>query len=163
MSQVLELRRITAADAAVLYRIYASTREAELEQVDWSAEQKAAFLHMQFQAQHNYYAEHYPNGQFQLILLAGTPAGRLYLDCRDNEIRIVDISLLPPYRNHGIGTGLLEEILAEGERAHVPVTIHVECFNPALRLYQRLGFRLAEDKGVYYFLEKSPTQISGRP
>ena len=80
----------------------------------------------------------------------------MYLDRRAAEIRIVDIALLPPWRNRGVGTALLRNILAEGERAELPITIHVECFNPALRLYERLGFRKVEDKGVYYFMEKAP-------
>ena len=34
-----------------------------------------------------------------------------------------------------------------------PLRIHVERFNPALQLYERLGFKQIEDKGVYLFLE----------
>jgi len=156
MNLTLTLRPIAAEDMDLLCRVYASTREEELAQVEWGAGQKAAFLQMQFDAQHAYYQENYPNAQFQVILVNGEPAGRLYVDRRAAEIRIVDIALLPEYRNRGVGSALLRDILAEGERAGLPVTIHVESFNPALRLYQRLGFRMAEDKGVYYFMEKSP-------
>ena len=156
MDQALTLRPIADDDRDLLYRVYASTREDELAQVAWDEDQKAAFLRMQFDAQYSYYAEHYPNAQFQVILLNGEPIGRLYLERRAREIRIVDIALLPEYRNRGIGSALLHEILAEGQRAGLPVTIHVECFNPALRLYERLGFRKLEDKGVYYFMEKPP-------
>jgi ribosomal protein S18 acetylase RimI-like enzyme len=156
MDQALTLRPITNEDRDLLYRIYASTRAEELAQVAWDEAQKAAFLQMQFDAQHSYYHENYPNAQFQVIMLNGAPAGRLYLDRRAREIRIVDIALLPEYRNRGIGSALLHEIVAEGQHAGLPVTIHVECFNPALRLYERLGFRKVEDKGVYYFMEKPP-------
>jgi ribosomal protein S18 acetylase RimI-like enzyme len=65
----------------------------------------------------------------------------------------VDITLLPPYRQAGIGTAILRDILAEGTAAAKPVRIHVEKFNPALRLYTRLGFTPIADKGVYLFLE----------
>jgi hypothetical protein len=41
----------------------------------------------------------------------------------------------------------------------LPATIHVERFNPALHLYERLGFRLAEDKGVYYFMKWLPASL----
>src|SRR5688500_328403 len=114
MDQALSLRPITDDDRDMLYRVYASTREDELAQVAWDDDQKAAFLRMQFDAQYSYYAEHYPKAQFQVILLNGEPVGRLYLDRRAREIRIVDIALLPEYRNRGIGTALLHEILAEG-------------------------------------------------
>jgi ribosomal protein S18 acetylase RimI-like enzyme len=156
MNQAPTLRPITNDDRDLLYRIYASTRAEELSQVAWDEAQKAAFLRMQFDAQHSYYHENYPNAQFQVIMLDGAPAGRLYLDRRSAEIRIVDIALLPEYRNRGIGSALLRDVLAEGQRAGLPVTIHVESFNPALRLYERLGFRKVEDKGVYYFMEKPP-------
>jgi hypothetical protein len=43
----------------------------------------------------------------------------------------------------------------EARASAKPLRIHVERFNPALRLYERLGFRQVEDKGVYLFLEWS--------
>jgi ribosomal protein S18 acetylase RimI-like enzyme len=145
-------------DEEFLYRVYASTREAELALVDWDAAQKAAFLRMQFAAQHQYYQEHYTGAAFQVILADGRPAGRLYVARWPDEIRIVDIALLPEYRNAGIGTALLRELLAEGAQAGKPVTIHVEQFNPALRLYARLGFTRIAERGVYYLMEWSPAR-----
>jgi ribosomal protein S18 acetylase RimI-like enzyme len=64
--------------------------------------------------------------------------------------------LLPEYRGQGVGTAVLAAILSDGQRQALPVRIHVERFNPALRLYARLGFRHVADEGVYYFLEKTP-------
>ena len=84
------------------------------------------------------------------------PVGRLYIARWDDEIRIVDIALLPPSLNAGIGTAILRDILAEAAVAQKPVRIHVEQFNPALRLYERLGFAPIEDKGVYLFMEWAP-------
>lgn len=155
-TQSLTLRPVADDDLELLYRIYASTREEELAQVAWAPGQQAAFLQMQFDAQHRYYQANYPGAQFQVIMLDGQPVGRLYLDRRAGELRIVEIALLPEQRNRGVGSALLRAILAEGEGAGLPVTIHVECFNPALRLYERLGFRKVEDKGVYYLMEKPP-------
>ncbi len=154
------LQPIQPGDEEFLYRVYASTREAELALVDWDAAQKEAFLRMQFTAQHQYYQEHYAGAAFQLILVDGQPAGRLYVARWPDEIRIVDIALLPEYRSAGIGTALLKELLAEGARAGKPVSIHVERFNPALRLYERLGFTPVADKGVYLLLECSPERRS---
>ncbi len=153
MTQQITLRPITPQDQDFLYRVYASTRAAELGQVDWDEARKSVFLRMQFNAQHLYYAENYAHAQFQIVLLDGAPIGRLYVDKRAAEIRIVDIALLPKQCGQGIGSHLLLEILAEGQARGVPVTIHVERFNPALRLYERLGFRPVEDKGVYLLME----------
>jgi ribosomal protein S18 acetylase RimI-like enzyme len=153
---MISLCPTTLKDNEFLYRVYASTRQEELAQVDWDTAQKEAFLRMQFEAQAKYYAENYVGAQFQIVLLNDTPVGRLYVVRWAKEIRIMDIALLPEYRGRGIGSALLKEILAEGQARGVPVTIHVERLNPALRLYDRLGFRLAEDKGVHYLLEWTP-------
>jgi ribosomal protein S18 acetylase RimI-like enzyme len=152
----ITLRPIEADDEAFLYRVYAATRAAELAQVEWDAAQREAFLRQQFTAQHRYYQEHYADTAFQVVLVDGRPAGRLYVARWPEEVRIVDIALLPEHRHAGIGTALLRELQAEAARAGKPLRIHVEVFNPARRLYERLGFRTIADRGVYLFLEWSP-------
>src|SRR5206468_633255 len=121
-----------------LYQVYASTRLEELAVTGWDEAQRDAFLRQQFSAQHQYYQEHYAGATFDVIELDGQPIGRLYVARWENEIRIVDIALLPQYRRGGIGSALLKQVLAEGDAAGKPVSIHVEQFNPALRLYERL-------------------------
>ena len=148
---MIELRPAEPADREFLYRVYAGTRTEELAVVPWDEAQKEAFLRSQFDAQDRWYREHYARATFEVVVVDGEPAGRLYLHRGESEIRIVDIALLPEHRGNGVGTALLRDLLAEADRR---VTIHVERFNPALRLYERLGFTLAEDKGVYLLLER---------
>ncbi len=151
------LRPIAPTDRELLYRVYASTRAEELAAVDWSAAQREAFLRQQFEAQHAWYQQNYAGGAFDVVLdAAGRPAGRLYVARWPREIRLIDVALLPEFRRQGLGGAILRDLLAEAGRAGKPVTIHVERLNPALRLYERLGFRLKEDKGVYLFLEWLP-------
>ena len=161
MNRVVTLRPITAKDSDFLYRVYASTREDELAPLGWDAAQKACFLEMQFAAQHKFYQEQFPEAEFRIILLDGKSVGRLYVDRQEDEIRILDIALLPEHRNHGIGSALLRDVLADGERAGLPVRIHVELYNPALSLYNRLGFHKIGEGEVYFLLEWSP-EGSGR-
>ena len=151
----IALRKETLVDGGFLLEVYGSTRQEEMKLVDWADDQKEAFLTMQFNAQHRYYLENYPGAEFQIVMWDRKPAGRLYVHKRENEIRIMDITLLPEYRNLGIGTKLLKDILEQGRQFRLPVTIHVERSNPALSLYQRLGFQLEEDKGVYLLLKWS--------
>lgn len=152
------LRPATEADEAFLLSVYASTRQQELEAVQWTAAQKAAFLAWQGAAQHRYYRQNYAGAEYAVIEAEGHPIGRLYLHRRSDEIRIMDIALLPPYRGRGVGTRLLRQVLDEGRRTGRSVSIHVEKDNPALRLYERLGFRRAADRGVYLFLEWRPDE-----
>jgi ribosomal protein S18 acetylase RimI-like enzyme len=114
---------------------------------------------MQFNAQHQFYQEQFSKAEFLIILSDGRPAGRLYLDRREDEIRIVDIALLPEYRGSGMGTSILKDVLAEGKEKNLPVRIHVERYNRALSLYNRLGFIRIGDNGVYYLMEWSPDSL----
>jgi ribosomal protein S18 acetylase RimI-like enzyme len=150
------LRPAIEGDREFLFRVYASTRAEELAPVPWTGEQKDAFLRMQFSCQDTYYRDNFPRAEFSVIEHGGEPAGRLYLDRGRDEIRVVDIALLPEHRRAGIGTELRRRILAEAAASARPVRIHVERFNPALALYERLGFRRVGDTGVYFFMEWTP-------
>jgi ribosomal protein S18 acetylase RimI-like enzyme len=151
---MIELLPAELGDREFLYRVYASTRDEELAVVPWDEAQKEAFLRAQFDAQARWYREHYAAASFDVVLVDGEPCGRLYVHRGASEIRIVDIALLPEHRGNGVGTALLGDLLAEADTTGRRVTIHVERFNPALRLYERLGFSVAEDKGVYMLLER---------
>lgn len=152
---MMHLRPISKEDEAFLFRVYAGTRTEELQQLGWDEQAKHDFLTSQFNAQHRYYHEQYPGAEFQLILREDEPVGRLYVNRSNNEIRIVDIALLPEFQRQGIGSALLRTLLAEARDSHLPVRIHVEKFNPAMHLYERLGFRQIEDQAVYVLMEWS--------
>lgn len=156
MTMHITLRPEEAGDEEFLNHLYATTREAEMALVPWNVAQKEDFLNMQFRAQREHYQRYYPSACFQVIEIDGTPAGRLYVDRWEGEIRVMDISLLPKYRGQGTGGQLLGEILDEGKRQGNAVTIHVEQYNPARRLYDRLGFEIVEDKGVYLLMRWTP-------
>ncbi len=155
-SLAVGLRPAGEGDTAFLRGVYRSTREDELALTGWDEGQKDAFVEMQFDAQHRYYAEHYADASFDVVLVDGEAVGRLYVARWPQEIRIVDIALLPEYRNRGVGSCLLQDILAEGAQRATRVTIHVERFSRALRLYERLGFSPVADRGVYLLLEWRP-------
>lgn len=148
----LVLRPIGEADTDFLLRVYGSTREDELNLVAWSDEQKAAFVQHQFHAQHSHYQTYYGGASFDVIEADGEPVGRLYVARWPAEIRIVDIALLPAHRGRGIGGRLIRDLLAEGDAAGTPVSIHVEQYNPAQRLYRRLGFEPTGEHGVYLLM-----------
>jgi ribosomal protein S18 acetylase RimI-like enzyme len=156
MQSSVTLRSVSLGDEPFLFALYASTRLEELAQVGWDRQQQENFLRMQFHAQTRYYESEYPGADFRVILVAGEAAGRLYVHRREREIRIMDICLLPHYRGKGIGSSLLQQILSEGAEHGKPVTIHVEVFNPALRLYERLGFRKIASNGLYDLMEWLP-------
>lgn len=152
----IELRERSEQDLLFLSDLYASTREEELRQVDWPEQQKRAFLHDQFTRQHEHYLKHYPRANWLLIEREGRPIGRLYEETTSAELRLMDISLLPAFRNQGIGSALMRTLMAHADGINLPVSLHVESFNPALRMYERFGFATVETRGIYYFMRRNP-------
>ena len=151
------LRPETEADVPFLRRLYISTRWEELAPIThWTDAQKIAFIESQFDAQRSYYLSHYASAVFDVLEAQGVPAGRLYLDRQADTLLVVDIALLPEWCGRGIGTALLEAMFAEARLSGKGVTISVEKFNPAQRLYRRLGFREYAESDVYWFMHWSP-------
>jgi ribosomal protein S18 acetylase RimI-like enzyme len=148
----VQFRPVVAADNAFLCGLYADTRAAEMALVAWSDEEKAKFLSSQFALQDRHYRNVYIGADFLLIESDGSPIGRIYVYRSSDEIRLMDIALVPAWRNRGIGTALLHELMDEARANGSEITLHVEPDNPAQRLYQRLGFSLIEQRGTYDFL-----------
>lgn len=151
----VELRPATPDDYEELVAVYASTRADELAQVTfWDDAQKLAFCRMQYDAQKADYDQRYPEPQYDLILLEGRPAGRIWVGRDDELIHMLDISLLPWARGQGIGTalvrGLIEEARASGKHLRHMVFVLNE---GARRLYERLGFVVFEEVGPYLHME----------
>jgi ribosomal protein S18 acetylase RimI-like enzyme len=160
------LRPARAEDKPFLYALYASTRDDEMALVDWSEPQKESFLRTQFEAQHSYYTGHFCTAQFEVVEQRQQPIGRFYVDRRENEIRVIDIALLPTFRQRGIGTALMQGVMNEAAQTEKPVTIHVEQFNSAMRFYQRLGFQAVCLEGMHWLMEwraSSEARAAPRP
>jgi ribosomal protein S18 acetylase RimI-like enzyme len=147
---LIDFRPITDEDTEFLYHLYASTREDEMAKTGWNDQQKEGFLRMQFNLQHTQYLQNYKNASFEIILLDKIPIGRLYVDRRTNEIRIIDLSLLTEYRSQGIGSKILKDLIAEANEKNLPLNLHVIQNNPAIRLYERLGFNKVGESGFHF-------------
>jgi len=147
------LRPVSADDEEFLLRVYASTRTEEMALVPWNEEQKQTFLRMQFDAQRASYQQQFPEAEYHVILHDGLPAGRLIVERSDKNILLIDIALLPVFRNLGIGSRLIEDLKAEARASERLLWVDVEFFNPAQHLYHRLGFEKIDEIGCYWRLE----------
>jgi ribosomal protein S18 acetylase RimI-like enzyme len=163
MASDFSLRPVTDEDRPFLLELYAGTREQELSVTDWTPEQKFAFCAMQFHAQDVFYRENYPGAELSIILAGDERAGRLYIHRRPKEIRLMDIAVAANHRNRGIGTEFLGRLIGEATAACLPLTIHVEQLNPALRLYERLGFKKVGENSVYFLMEYLPPGAAPGP
>lgn len=157
---MISLRNSLPSDDLFLLQLYATTRAAEMAMVDWSDEQKSAFLTMQFNAQRNSYRMQFPQATYQVITDGEVRMGRLITDRTQRRLLLMDIALLPEYRNRGIGTRLIRELQQEAESAKQKIGLHVEPYNPAFRLYQRLGFVPIAEAGFYIEMEWQQNEIN---
>lgn len=142
----ITLRAAAPDDAAFLFEVYASTRAEELALTPWTDEQRQAFLKMQFDAQHSDYHGRFPDADYQVILADGEAVGRLYVERDKETIHILDIAVLPERRRAGVASYLIQELVAEAGKSEKTVQIYVETCNPALSLFEHLGFsKIAEE------------------
>lgn len=149
MSRGYRLRPQTDEDIPFLMQLYASTRQDEMAPVPWTDEEKHDFLAGQFQTQRHYYSAHFPGCAFDVLVHDAKRVGRLYLDRRRTGFHVIDIALLPDWRGRGVGTAILQALQVAARASGKGVGMMVEKFNPALRLYRRLGFVEIADHGIY--------------
>lgn len=143
-------------DERLLFDIYASTREEELALTNWDEPMRRAFLNQQFNAMRQGYRCMFPAGEFAIIELDGKPVGRIVIDRSATEVRVVDIALLPAYRNRGVGTYLMRRVCAQAAQGGKPVRLCVLKNNRAFRWYERLGFAKIGEVSFYDELEWRP-------
>ena len=146
------LRPVREEDGEILLAIYASARAEEMALVPWTEAQKKAFMQMQLSAQQNHYRTYFPRATHDLILVNDAPVGRLYVDRRESEIRILDVTMLTESRGRGIGTQVLNDLMKEAADTHNSLSIYVESFNRSLGLFQRLGFVKTEENGALWLM-----------
>ena len=150
-------RRETDGDLDFLKSLYAASREREFAILsNWTDEEKRNFLDQQFSAQHCHYKKHYPDAELDIIEIDGQPIGRLYIAELRQEIRLMDVALLPDARNSGIGGQICAEIKIRAAQASKIVSLHVEDDNPAKRLYERMGFVEVGDVTFYKLMHWCP-------
>lgn len=156
----LSYRPMTEADRPFLEAVYVSTRLEEVAATGWPAEMQLQFLHDQFRLQHSHYQQHYRDAEWLIIERDNVAIGRLYVDETPEQLHVIDIALLPDQQRFGLGTAILSDLLDDARGGSKRVAVYVEKNNPALALYQRLGFRWVEDQGPYQFMTWTATPVS---
>jgi GNAT superfamily N-acetyltransferase len=150
----LTLRRVGPEDEEFLVALYGSTREEELAQVEWAEGQKDRFLRWQYELQRSEYQTRFPDADYYIVVMDDRPAGRIWIGRDEQQIRLLDIALLPEFQNRGAGTLLIRHLIGEASVAGKPLRHMVFVLNSdAHRFYERLGFVVIEDLGAYKHME----------
>ncbi len=141
-------------DNAFLFAAYAASRDDEMAMVMWDETAKNAFLQTQFAAQQRHYLAHYDNVSCHIVKLREQSVGLIWVARWPKEIRLMDMVVLTQYRNQGIGTYLLQQLMAEAAQTNRMVTLHTWEGNPAAaRFYIKHGFAKVSSDGMYAQME----------
>jgi ribosomal protein S18 acetylase RimI-like enzyme len=149
----ITLRPATEDDRQFLLALYKSSRGDDLRDLGWEEERIAEFLEMQYEAHQNFLSNDHPDIQDQVVLSFGEPVGHLAIEQRSEEIRLVDVSLMPEQRQHGTGTLLIQELQTQAAAAKRPLRLQVIRFSRAVGLFERLGFRRTSETGSHFQME----------
>lgn len=150
------LRPVTAEDTAFLLQVYKSSRGEDLRELGWDEARIDEFLKMQYEAQRTFDGKDFAQATDEVILSSGERAGRLLVDSRENEIRCIDLALLPEFRNRGLGTLLVRRLQQKAAAANKPLRLQVIRFSRAINLFERLGFVRTSESGTHFQLEWKP-------
>jgi ribosomal protein S18 acetylase RimI-like enzyme len=135
---LIHLRPERAEDEALLFVLFCASREAEFAALPQP--QRESLLHFQYQAQSRDYAARFPRSEHFIVEFCGQAAGRLLLNRETNELRVVDIAVVPDMRGQGIASAVLKSLISEAQATGMALRLSVWHANPALALYRRLGF-----------------------
>ena len=163
LNNSLTLRPVTAEDSEFLIRVYKSSRGEDLRELGWDETRVAEFLDMQYEAQRTFDDQDHARANDEVILSAGERAGRLLVDSRENEIRCIDLALLPGFRNRGLGTMLLRRLQREAAQANKPLRLQVMRYSRTVSLFERLGFVRTSETGTHFQMEWKPNASDARP
>jgi GNAT superfamily N-acetyltransferase len=147
------LRPVQPDDEGFVFTLYAASRNDEMAAWGWPEAQQEAFLRLQFNGRQQHYKTQFPQAEHKIIMLDELPIGGMVVAKLDNAFRLADIVVLPEYRGKGYAAALIRDLLDEAKQANKPVQLFVERFNPAIQLYERLGFSIVGDIGSHLSME----------
>ncbi len=157
----IETRPVTSEDRDFLLEVYEAAREIELSMVQWDAPIKRAFVEHQFDAQLLYYSTEFPAARHDVIILSGSgeQVGRIYINRTAEQIAILDITVLPQFRQRGIASSVIASLIEEAERSRQSIQVYVETFNPSQRFFISRGFVVENNDGFNLKLVRPPANI----
>ena len=132
-------------DADFLYALHAATMK---EYVDKTWGWDETFQRAIFQQNHH-------PAEIQIITWNGKDIGMLSVEERSQDVFLRTIAIHPLYQRQGLGTLIIQQIIADAARQMKSTSLRVLKVNPAKRLYERFGFRIVDETSTHYVMRTS--------
>ena len=108
-------------------------------------------LNLDMDAQTAAFRQRWDAAEVRIVTLDGVDIGWLQSFVEDDALFLGQLFVDRTLRGRGIGTLVVKSLIQEAARGGRAVTLGVVKTNPALRLYERLGFRTThEDERKFY-------------
>ena len=153
---MIHCRPITEGDEPFIRRLITETLFQELAAWAWPEPMREQMLEIQYRVKRQGIAANYATAEVSVIESDATPVGWMVVAAADADLHIVEIAVLPESRGKGFGAAALRAVMKEADRRGVPVRLNVNTGNPAVRLYERLGFRRSGGSEVQDFMVREP-------
>ena len=141
---MLELRAAASHDRDFLWELHRTALRPAVE-ATWGWDEA-------FQLQ--YFAEHFTTSDRLIVCVDGVDAGVLQFAVEGDHLLLASVALVPEHQGRGIGTDLVNMVLADGRRHNLPVRLQVLKVNRAKKLYERLGFEAYAESETHVHMER---------
>jgi ribosomal protein S18 acetylase RimI-like enzyme len=108
------------------------------------------------------FAEQFRIDEVKIIVLDGQDVGWLQTQVDDAIITLGQLYVSPSMQRRGIGTSVLKRLIAGAKREGKSITLGVVKTNPALRLYERHGFRTTHEDQYKFYMRLDLPPAAGR-
>ncbi len=94
--------------------------------------------------------------QVQVITLQGADVGWLQIAQTGDSLFLSQLFVDTPFQRQGVGTEVMRQLIRDASAAGHAVTLAVAKINPALELYQRLGFKITHEDDLKFYMRREP-------
>ena len=139
----IALRPARSGDFEFCARLYFSGMEKVIRELKLDMAAQTANLRERWQV-----------AEVELITLDGIDAGWIQKSIQADALYLEQIFMDAALQNRGIGTEIINRLIATARRDGYAVTLGVVKTNPARRLYERLGFRITHEDDRKFYMRR---------
>ncbi|MGE3801483.1 MAG: hypothetical protein AB7H80_10710 [Candidatus Kapaibacterium sp.] len=149
----ISLRPVAAPDESFLFELFGAIKERDLEHTKLTRPQRRHFIRSQYDARKKHYDKFFDDAEDSLILNEKKKIGRLILQRKEEEFRIIALEILPDYNGKGVYESIIQDIQAEAEEVGKPISVQVEQLGGWFDMLSALGFEKTGETEAHYQME----------